>query len=245
LKVPNATVYRVANLRLLLPALWALTAGPAWAGWEAGVGFDLAKDLGDAGLDLPTTDMGMGPVLRAPTRYRFSDKVALRGEIGLGMSWGSDHVEWLAYEEMVPVYSNDHATTLTTVGLLVGPEVSPWPKAAASPYLGTEAGVMWARHWHRFEGQEERLMGLAGGGDGIHPYTTQMTPVLDLHGGLRFQLPGTLAIEVESGYNVAFMRKARLAQAPPELEAVRTAYGLNQLRFGLNLVIPLATGSES
>ncbi|MDP7365200.1 MAG: hypothetical protein QF768_21695, partial [Candidatus Latescibacteria bacterium] len=54
-----------------------------------------------------------------------------------------------------------------------------------------------------------------------------------------------LAMEVEAGYNVAFMREARLAQAPTALEAVRTAYGLNQLRMGINLVVHALTREES
>jgi len=114
-----------------------------------------------------------------------------------------------------------------------------------SPYIGSEMGMVWARHWHRFDGQDERLLGLAGDGEGIHPFTTQTAPAVEMHMGARIQLPSRLAIEVEAGYNVALMREARLVQAPEALEAVRTAYGLNQLRLGINLVIPLATGTDS
>jgi hypothetical protein len=188
--------------------------------------------------------MGMGVALRAPTRLRLGEKLAIRGDLGLGVSKGHDRVEWLAHEGLVPVYSEDHATTRTTVGLSIGPELSPLPGAPTSPYFGTAVGMVWARHGHRFERREAALLGLEPGGDGIHPYTTQFAPFVDLHGGVRFSLPGRLAMEVEAGYNVAFMREARLSQAPAALEAVRTAYGLNQLRIGLNLVIPLATGAE-
>lgn len=236
--------FRVAKARLA-PALFAgLFAGPASAGWEAGVGLDLSSGLVDDASALPSSDMGMGVMLRAPTRLRLGEKLAIRGDVGLGLTNGHDRVEWLAYDGLVPVYSEDHATRLTTVGLLLGPELSPLSDASASPYFGTAVGMIWARHGHRFEGREAKLLGLETDGSGIHPYTTQIAPAFDLHGGARFRLPGRLAMEVEAGYNVAFMREARLSQAPAALEAVRTAYGLNQLRIGLNLVIPLARGSE-
>jgi hypothetical protein len=238
-------VCRVAKHPTILPFLTALLAWPAWAGWETGVGLELTKDLSDRSIDLPATNMGTGILVRSPNRLRWGDKFALRGDFSLGMSWGQDRVEWRAYEATVPVYSDDHRTTLTTMGLMFGPEISPWPEAKLSPYLGSEMGIIWARHWHRFDGQDERLLGLAGGGEGIHPYTTQTETAVDLHGGARVELPGRLAMEVEAGYNVALMREARLAKAPDALEAVRIAYGLNQLRIGVNLVIPLGTGTES
>ena len=225
--------------------LGLLICRPVQAGVELGVGLDASMDLADAELGLPATNMGTGIGLRAPTRFRLADGVAIRADPTLGITWGQDRVEWLAYDGIVPVYSENHGTVLTTVGFMVGPELSPWTGAAAAPYMGTSACIVWARHWHRFAGQEESLLGLSSEGEGIHPYTDQLATMVDLHGGVRIGLGQGLAIEVEAGYNVAFMREARLAQVPPALEAVRTAYGLNQLRIGLNLVIPLAIGSES
>ena len=238
-------VSKAASPTAVATALVLGLAGPAKAGVEVGIGLDATMDLPDSGIDVPESHMGPGIALRLPTRVRLRDRVAIRVEPSMGLSWGQDRVEWLAYEEMVPVYSDSHSTILSTVGLLAGPEISPWPDASTAPYMGASFGFLLARHWHHFDGQEERLLGLAGGGGGVHPYTDQLAPVVDVHGGLRLEIGERLAMEVEAGYNVAFMREARLAQAPTALEAVRTAYGLNQLRMGINLVIPLALGSKS
>jgi hypothetical protein len=43
---------------------------------------------------------------------------------------------------------------------------------------------------------------------------------------------------------VAFMRETGLQGARPTLGAVRTAYGLNPFRIGVNAVIPLGLGTE-
>ena len=233
-----AKTWPVQALTLLLPSI-------GWAGFETGVGLDINRDLYDSGTSLSPTSMGTGVLLRSPNRWWFRDRFALRADATLGASWGQDRVEWRAYQATVPVYSEDHGTTLTTAGVMLGPEISPWASESASPYFGAQLGMIWARHWHRFDEDDARLMGLASATDGLHPYTTQTTPAVDLHGGVRFELPGRLAMEVEAGYNVAFMRQARLAQAPKALEAIRTAYGLNQMRLGVSLVIPLVTGTES
>jgi hypothetical protein len=234
-----------AEIRLICLMLLLGLGGSARAGWEAGIGLDLSRDLSDAGSTLADATMGTGGVLRAPVRRRLGPQIALRADIGLGLARGQDRVEWLAYEGLVPMVSTDHGTTATTLSTGLGPELSPFPEAVVSPYLGTQVGVLWAAHWHRFDPRSAELMGLADPEGGRHPYTTQFAPMVELHGGGRMELSGGLAIELEAGYNVAFLRQARLSQAPAALEAVRTAYGLNQLRLGLNLVIPLHTGSES
>jgi len=237
------TVCKVVRTGALAFSL--LCAAPAWAGVELGIGLGLAQDLPDAGLHVPPTRLSTGPILRLPARWRFNDGFALRLTPGFGMAWGQDRVEWRAYGGTVPVYSDDHGMTLTTASTLVGPELSPWHQESLSPYVGTSAGFLWARHWHRFDGKAQQLLGLGDGGSGTHPYTDQVAPTVEIHGGVRWMGSEALAIEVEAGYNVAFMREARLVQAPAVLDAVRTAYGLNPISIGLHLVYVLGKGSGS
>jgi len=236
---------RKAEFQRALALAGLLWTSPALAGAELGIGVDASRDLKDAKVGQSVPGMGTGLSLRAPARWRLKDSLAVRADLGLGLAFGNDRVEWRAYETMVPVYSDTHSTTLSTLGIALGPELSPWASTAVSPYFGVMGGYMWARHWHRFDGMAEQLLGLAGGGQGVHPYTDQVVPMVQMHIGGRTEIGNGLAIEVEAGYNVAFMREAQLAQTPDELDAVRVAYGLNQLKLGLNLVIPLSKGSES
>jgi hypothetical protein len=81
-------------------------------------------------------------------------------------------------------------------------------------------------------------------GSNIDPYTDQLAPAIGLNGGVRLQGQLPFVIEVELGYKVAFMRETGLQGARPTLGAVRTAYGFNPFRIGVNAVIPLGLGTE-
>ena len=73
-------------------------------------------------------------------------------------------------------------------------------------------------------------------GGNIDPYSDQVAPSVGAHIGVRFHELLPFAIEAELGYNVAFMSKASLSGARPALNAVRTAYGFNPVRIGVNAV---------
>ncbi len=215
---------------------------------ELGVGVDFIKDLGNPGLDLPESGTGAGVLVRGPLRVNFGETVGLRVEPFFGLSGAGDRVEWAEYGGAVRYHSDDHWSMLTQLGLSTGPELHPWDDWAAAPFLGTSVGVMWARHWHSFKQSSGILLdptdsGIERGGY-IDPYTDQLAPTVGVYGGVRLPDVAPFAIEVEAGYNVAFMSSAPLKKARPGLGAVRTAYGLNHLRFGVNLVFPLAKGKK-
>jgi len=218
------------------------------ADFDVGVGLDIAKDLPDPGLDLPKSQMGLGVVLRGPVRLGLGRNVGLRADPLFGISGGHDRVEWKEYDGLVPYHSDDHWTLLTQLGVVMGPELRPWPDLPAVPYIGTGLGGVWARHWHSFDGPAASVLnpadeGLSKGGH-IDPYSDQFAAMVAVQGGVRLPDVAPFAIEVEAGYNVAFMSSARLRKARPGIGAVRTAYGLNLLRFGVNAVFPLGKGKE-
>jgi hypothetical protein len=129
---------------------------------------------------------------------------------------------------------------LTQVGISAGPELSPWHGQALSPYLGSSVGIGWARHWHSFQGPSAILLDPESNnlksGSNIDPYTDQLVPTAGVHVGLRIHDVLPFALETELGYNVAFMREVPLSGARPALDAVRTAYGFNPVRLGVNAV---------
>ena len=207
---------------------------------EFGAGIDLSTDLGDAGLDQGAANLGMGTALRAPIRWVPHPLVALRADPFFSLNKGQDRVEWSQYGGAVQYASEDHWTMLTQLGVTIGPEVSPWSEAALAPYAGTTVGVAWARHWHSFKGAGAVLLDPAENdvqsGGNVDPYTDQLAPSVGVHAGVRIHDILPFAIEAELGYNVAFMRRARLKNARPALNASRTAYGFNPIRLGVNLV---------
>jgi len=129
---------------------------------------------------------------------------------------------------------------LTQVAVTAGPEVSPWHASALSPYVGSAVGMGWARHWHSFQGSSAVLLDPESNdlksGSNIDPYTDQMVPIVGVHVGVRIHDVLPFALETELGYNVAFMREVPLSGARPALDAVRTAYGFNPVRLGVNAV---------
>jgi hypothetical protein len=234
--------------RLLVLCAVGCIPPAAAADLEIGVGLDMSKDLGDPGLALPESRMGVGILLRGPVRLALSDVIVLRADPLFGVSGGQDRVEWSEYGGRVRYHSQDHWTLLSQLGVVAGPELRPWPALSAMPYFGTSVGAVWARHWHSFSGDTAIL--LDSGDEGldreghIDPYTDQLAPMVGIHGGVRLADLAPFAIEVEAGYNVAFMSSAPLQKARPGLGAVRTAYGLNLLRVGVNAVFTLPKGTK-
>ncbi len=222
-------------------AMALLASNPTFAGsFEWGAGLDLSADLADPGLDQGDVLMGPGVTLRAPVRWSPHSSVAVRADPFLGIHGGQDRVEWSQYGGSIGYASEDHWTLLTQVGVLVGPELSVLVDEPFSPYLGSSMGVSWSRHWHSFQGESAVLLDpksndLNSGGN-IDPYTDQWAPSVGAHIGVRVHELLPFAIEAELGYNVAFMREVPLSGARPALSAVRTAYGFNPIRFGINAV---------
>lgn len=207
---------------------------------EWGAGVDVGADLADPGMDQGGARMGLGVTVRAPIRWVPNPAVALRADPFFGMHGGQDRVEWVQYGGSVPFASEDHWSMLTQLGLQVGPEFSPLQGTGFRPYIGSALGVAWARHWHSFQGEAAVLLDpqtndVSSGGN-IDPYSDQWVPSVGAHVGVRFEDVLPFAIEAELGYNVAFMNEAPLSGARPALNAVRTAYGFNPVRLGVNAV---------
>ena len=220
-----------------------LTTGVHASPIEVGIGVDLSTDLGDPGLDQGNAKMGFGPTVRAPVRWTAHPHASIRGDVFASMMGGQDRIEWSQYNGEVAYYSDDHWTLLTQLGGAIGPELTPWLDSPLIPYLGASIGVSWVRHWHSFDGAAAVLLDQSENdlnrGSNIDPFTDQIAPVSGFHLGLRFLDVLPFAFEAELGYNVAFLRAAPLKKARPALNAIRTAYGFNPVRVGINAVLPL------
>ena len=210
------------------------------ADFEVGAGVDISADLPDGGLDQGDAQMGAGVTLRAPMRWTPHPAVAVRAEPFVGVHGGQDRVEWAQYGGSVSFASEDHWTLLSQVGFRFGPEFSPFDGTPFQPYIGSSLGLFWARHWHSFQGASAVLLDPetndVNSGGNIDPYSDQVAPSVGAHIGVRFHELLPFAIEAELGYNVAFMSEASLSGARPALNAVRTAYGFNPVRIGVNAV---------
>jgi hypothetical protein len=231
-------------MQRLIPILalcWAADAGAVDV--EFGAGLDLVSDLGDPGMNQGASKMNVGPALRVPVRVGLHSAVSLRADAFLSAQKGQDRIEWAQYNGVVAYQSEDHWSMLTQLGCRIGPEISPWSSEPVALYGGTSLGLAWARHWHSFHGPNAVLLDPGSNdidsGGNIDPYTDQLAPSVGVFTGVRFKDVLPFAIEVELGYNVAFMREAQLKKARPALQATRTAYGYNPIRLGVNAVFPM------
>jgi hypothetical protein len=215
---------------------------------EAGIGVDFAADLSNPGLALAESKMGGGLYVRGPFRWRLGNHIALRADPFVGFLGGHDRVEWTEYDGALRYYSDGHWTRMTQLGLMAGPQLDGPSEWSAVPYLGSAFGLSWTRHWHSFGGPSGVLLnpkdsGVERGGY-VDPYTDQWVPMVGATLGLRLPTFAPFAMEVEAGYNVAFMSSAPLKKARPGMNAVRTAYGLNVLRIGINGVFTMSQGTK-
>ena len=226
---------------LLVALAWVVGVPVAGAdSVEWGAGLDVGSDLADASMDQGNARMGPGVTVRAPFRWAPASAVAVRADPFFGMHGGQDRVEWVQFDGSVPFASEDHWTMLTQLGLRLGPEFSPFQRPSMRVYVGSALGISWARHWHSFQGDTAVLLDPdtndVNSGTNIDPYSDQLVPSVGAHLGVRFEDVLPFAIEAELGYNVAFMNEAPLSGARPALNAVRTAYGFNPIRLGVNAV---------
>jgi hypothetical protein len=235
---------RIAVMRFMLMFTLLVSSANVMAdSFEVGLGIDIAADLGDAGLDQGNAQMGLGPTIRSPMRWSPHPKVAVRSDLFFSMLGGQDRVEWSQYNGAVSYHSEDHWTLMTQLGAEIGPEISPWEDENISPYAGAHVGMAWVRHWHSFDGGSAVLLDPKendlNSGSNIDPFSDQWSPMAGIQAGVRFADVLPFAFEAELGYNVAFLRAAPLKKARPTLNAVRTAYGFNPIRIGVNAVFPL------
>lgn len=225
----------------LLPLL-LLGAAPAAAA-ELGLALDVVTDPADVVEPTSGTTLGSGAGLRVPLRLVLGEGAWLEAVLHSRLSLGQDRVEWTQYEGSVTYYSDDHFTLVNSSALLLGPVVALGRGPAVQGTLGARAGAGLFTFWHSFHGDAAVLLDPAQGDvtstSHVDPWTQQLAPVADLSAGLRLGAVAPFAIELEAGYTVSFISEATLKKARPELQAVRTAAGLNGLRFGVGAVFSL------
>lgn len=212
---------------------------PLVADWTAGAQVAVAQDLPDTRFP-DGASFRPGAALVVPVRGELAPGAGVRLTLELGAATGHDVVAWT---EGGWRYESDQHWTMATWGrLAAGPEVVLRPARRASPYLGAEAGLAVVGSWHSFGGDTQALLDPAendlGDPRNVDPFTVQGAPAAGLHAGVRVARVGTVDLEIELGYTVAFLPGAPLRRTPPALDATRAAYALDVVRLGLGIAIP-------
>jgi hypothetical protein len=197
-------------------------------GGGAAVQFDLPDRAGGAGL-------GAGPALHVPVLVGLGPAAALRFVPEVSFGWGAGRVSW---DDPSGVrYVDDGAQLVVAgVGLGIGAEAR-LPVEVVRPYFGATLGLGWYGTWYGLDGAAAAALVPADAQVG--PRVGGVVPSGALALGLRPELAERVALQVETGYSVAFLGARGLTGAIDGVDARREAVGLNAIRFGLGLLFSL------
>jgi hypothetical protein len=222
-------------------------ASPAHA-IEAGVGLGVRTELNDGSSGDAALKFGPGPIVWVPVRIPLAEGFFLRGDLQLGGNGGQDRVEWQRLDSMVTVYSDTHWTLLTEAGLSVGPELSLFENGSTRVLWGVTGGVNTSASWHSFDSTAVDVFDPEKNDldnpMNIDPYTLQASPAVGTHASLLIETRSALAFELEVGYKVSTLREAPLRKADADVNAVRSAMGLNFFRLGVSVIWGRESGVE-
>lgn len=185
---------------------------------------------------------GPMPALALRGRLAFAQPpVAARVALQAGRAAGWTRASWQDSGEE-PSFEQ-LSTTLQTLGLQAGPEISaPMPASSlVHPYLAFTGGFSWVRN-------EVTLSEIPGFSPAsAERAVRQVRPAVDFGLGVSVQFGKNLAADVEAGYTVCDVPAAMLPRQGDEPQVFRTGYGLNQFRIGVSvrLAKPLVVGTES
>jgi hypothetical protein len=221
-----------------------LGEGRAWAVAELGVGVDVSADLSDRALPQDYAGFQPGPSLRLPLRLSRADGVGLRATARLTRATGWDTVVWQEAGGTLTYVSTDHEADLLSGELTLGPELRLGASRGAKfqPYLGAEAGALWAHMTHQFSGAAADS--LTGGDESKVLTSSQLRPTAGAHTGIRWSPSGRVALELEAGYNVSFLNEVVLEGTAGVREATEAALGLNAVRLGAGATFSLGDGKS-
>ena len=216
--------------------------GQARAAVELGVGADASLDLPDRALPQDYAAFGAAPSLRLPLRWSSASGVGLRATARLTRATGWDTVVWQEAGGTLTYVSTDHQADLLAGELTLGPELRVGASRGAKiqPYLGAEAGALWAHVAHHFSGAAADS--LTGGDESKVLTSSQLRPTAGAHGGIRWSPTARFALELEAGYNVSFLNEVALKGTAGVREATVAELGLNAVRLGAGATFSLGDG---
>jgi hypothetical protein len=230
--VPRIIVAIAAATIALLPA----RAGAV----ESGVGIAIRTDLDDSSSGDAHLRFRPGPAIRVPLRWDIGNGVFVRSALEIGANPGQDRVEWKRFMGEITVYSDDHWTFLSSASLVLGPELSMLQTDKLRMLWGVSGGLVSAQMWHSFDSRAVDIFDLEKNDlsdpRNIDPYSNQLTALVGTHANFSIWTRPELAIELEVGYNVCLLREVALQKAEDEVEAVRSAMGLNFFRLGVSFI---------
>jgi len=216
-------------------------ASTAQASSEWGLGVQAGLDLPDGVFDDERASFDVGGGLQSHLRVGLGDGVWLRSALSAHMARGQDRVEW--QEDGQTWFSDEHRAFVGAFDMTFGPELGGELPQRLGWRAGADFGLSRVYTWHSFgqsavvllDPEQNNLYNSRN----LDPYTGQWGAVAGLHSAGRYSLKSGVAIEVEAGYRVTFVKEAPLLKTPEELDAVRVAFGLNLLQIGVGMVFPL------
>jgi hypothetical protein len=218
-----------------------LLSGAAQAATELGFGLQTGVDLSDAVFDDERAEFGLGGGFRIPWRRALADGVWVRTTLAGHLASGTDRVEWKDQGKLW--FSDDHRAFVTALDLMVGPELGGQISDDVAWRAGADVGVSRLNTWHSFGADAVVLLDPEQNNlynsRNIDPYTGQWGAVAGIHSAGLFSVKPGVAIELEAGYRVSFVKEAPLRKTPEELDAIRVAFGLNLVQIGVGMVFAL------
>jgi hypothetical protein len=232
---------------IALMAAGLSTPVPGLAG-ERGIGISARTDLDDSSSGDAHLRLRPGPSIRVPLRWGLGHGVYVRSTVDLGVNPAQDRVEWKRLNGALTVYSDEHWTLFSSASLTGGPELALVESEKARVLWGVSVGFLSAQMWHSFDSRALDLFDLdkndLSNSMNIDPYTNQIAALVGTHGNFTVWRAAELAIELEVGYNVSFLREVSLRKAEEEVEAVRSAMGLNLFCLGVSFIQGKGSGAE-
>ena len=215
---------------------------------EIGAGFGVRADMDRMlGRD-PAVYQQAGPHIHVPARIHLGRGLYAHTAVGIGVNGGQDRVEWSRLDGYLRVYSDDHWTLLSSLDWTVGPELLAYERGAWRVLWGVDGGVGVSHSWHSFNVEAADIFDIEANDledpMNVDPYSRQVAPMAGTHANISFWFRPTLALELEVGYNLSFLREVPLKKSAPEVGAVRNAMGLNLFRLDLSLIWGREHGAE-
>ena len=230
----------VVSSAMLLLSIWSPSVHADVVPTEWGVGIGARGEPADAIGGDSDLRFSAGPVLSVPVRWLIAPGVLWRADAVLALNPGQDRVEWYRLGGGIQVYSDDHWTLLSSASVSLGPELVLVDRARSRWMWGVHGGVAGVHSWHSFESEAADLFDLDANDlddpTNIDPYSFQAAPLVGTQVNLTLWSTSGLALGLEAGYNVSYLREVSLQKADPNVGAVRAAMGLNFFHLGMSII---------
>ena len=220
--------------------IFSLAQSGQAADMSLGVQLGGVADLPDA-VSKEHTKFGLGPSFGVVYRVHLASYARVRAGVQAHLATGNDRVTWDAEVEgeNIRLYDQDHFSMVAGVAFTGGFDVLVPKELPITPYFGGDLGGLWMGTYHSFGGDTQVLLDPSQNDlddpNNVDPYTSQIAWLTEFHIGLEKTFGERVFMNLEAGYQMAYMGEKALKKTPEEYNARREAYGWNAVRFGLGL----------